>query len=130
VWILRRGISGSTFGGGEADQLPARGALGLAAKAAVDQGHADAVTGFRTEAIERDTDDRLVLVGEDSRRLDPVDEVIMLAGFRPDLSCKGRPSAARAAKRPQDFGVIHRRLVGQQAGDRLDGVAQVLAAAR
>ncbi|GGP82607.1 hypothetical protein GCM10010231_61840 [Streptomyces sindenensis] len=49
VWILRRGISGSTFGGGEADQLPARGALGLAAKAAVDEGHADAVTGFRTE---------------------------------------------------------------------------------
>ncbi|MGW7191339.1 NAD(P)-binding domain-containing protein, partial [Streptomyces sp. NPDC054838] len=36
TWILRRGISGSTFGGGEADQLPARGALGLAAKAAVD----------------------------------------------------------------------------------------------
>ena len=31
VWILRRGISGSTFGGGTADQLPARGALGLAA---------------------------------------------------------------------------------------------------
>ncbi|MFJ8902431.1 NAD(P)-binding domain-containing protein, partial [Streptomyces sp. NPDC102359] len=53
VWILRRGISGSTFGGGEADQLPARGALGLAAKAAVDGGHADAVTGFRTEVIER-----------------------------------------------------------------------------
>ncbi|CAL9539100.1 Ferredoxin--NADP reductase [Streptomyces sp. enrichment culture] len=86
VWILRRGISGSTFGGGEADQLPARGALGLAAKAAVDDGHADAVTGFRTEAIERDGDGRLVLVGEDGRRLDAVDEVIVLTGFRPDLS--------------------------------------------
>ncbi|KUL53223.1 FAD-dependent oxidoreductase [Streptomyces sp. NRRL S-1521] len=86
VWILRRGISGSTFGGGEADQLPARGALGLAAKAAVDEGHADAVTGFRTEAIERDNDGRLVLAGEDGRRLDPVDEVIVLTGFRPDLS--------------------------------------------
>lgn len=86
VWILRRGISGSTFGGGEADQLPARGALGLAAKAAVDEGHADAVTGFRTEAIERDTDGRLVLVGEDGRRLDAVDEVIVLTGFRPDLT--------------------------------------------
>jgi thioredoxin reductase len=86
VWILRRGISGSTFGGGEADQLPARGALGLAAKAAVDEGHADAVTGFRTEAIERDTDGRPVLVSEDGRRLDPVDEVIVLTGFRPDLS--------------------------------------------
>ncbi|MFD6326900.1 flavoprotein [Streptomyces sp. NPDC058442] len=86
VWILRRGISGSTFGGGEADQLPARGALGLAAKAAVDDGYADAVTGFRTEAIERDGDGRLVLAGEDGRRLDPVDEVIVLTGFRPDLS--------------------------------------------
>ncbi|CAM5489590.1 MULTISPECIES: NAD(P)-binding domain-containing protein [Streptomyces] len=86
VWILRRGISGSTFGGGTADQLPARGALGLAAKAAVDNGHADAVTGFRTEAFERDGDGRLVLVGEDGRRLDPVDEVIVLTGLRPDLS--------------------------------------------
>ncbi|MYQ33067.1 NAD(P)-binding domain-containing protein [Streptomyces sp. SID4956] len=86
VRIVRRGISGSTFGGGEADQLPARGALGLAAKAAVDEGHADAVTGFRTEAIERDNDGRLVLAGEDGRRLDAVDEVIVLTGFRPDLS--------------------------------------------
>ncbi|MCD7440897.1 NAD(P)-binding domain-containing protein [Streptomyces lincolnensis] len=86
VWILRRGISGSTFGGGEADELPARGALGLAAKAAVDAGHADAVTGFRTEAIERDTDGRLILVAEDGRRLDAVDEVVVLTGFRPDLS--------------------------------------------
>ncbi|MEU6393905.1 NAD(P)-binding domain-containing protein [Streptomyces sp. NPDC046939] len=86
VWILRRGISGSTFGGGEADQLPARGALGLAAKKAVDDGHADAVTGFRTEAIERAADGRLVLVGEDGRRLDAVDEAIVLTGFRPDLS--------------------------------------------
>ncbi|WP_328776575.1 NAD(P)-binding domain-containing protein [Streptomyces goshikiensis] len=86
VWILRRGISGSTFGGGSADQLPARGALGLAAKAAVDNGYADAVTGFRTEVIERSDDERLTLVAEDGRRLDPVDEVIVLTGLRPDLS--------------------------------------------
>ncbi|MFD3874600.1 NAD(P)-binding domain-containing protein [Streptomyces sp. NPDC058623] len=86
TWILRRGISGSTFGGGSADQLPARGALGLAAKAAVDDGYADAVTGFRTDAVERDSDGRLVLVAEDGRRLDPVDEVIVLTGLRPDLS--------------------------------------------
>ncbi|MGE7386316.1 FAD-dependent oxidoreductase [Streptomyces sp. NPDC004126] len=86
TWILRRGISGSTFGGGEADRLPARGALGLAAKAAVDNGYADAATGFRTEAVERAEDGRPVLVGEDGRRLDAVDEVIVLTGFRPDLS--------------------------------------------
>ncbi|UWE13223.1 lysine N(6)-hydroxylase/L-ornithine N(5)-oxygenase family protein [Actinacidiphila bryophytorum] len=85
VWVLRRGISGSTFGGGTADQLPARGALGLAAKAAVDDGHADAVTGFRTAAVEREGD-RVVLVGDDDRRLDAVDEVVVLTGLRPDLS--------------------------------------------
>ncbi|MGX1560113.1 FAD-dependent oxidoreductase [Streptomyces sp. NPDC055506] len=85
VWILRRGITGSTFGGGEADQLPARGALGLRAKAAVEAGHAGTATGFRTQAVERDGD-RLVLVDDNGRRLDPVDEVIVLTGFRPDLS--------------------------------------------
>ncbi|MEW2082170.1 NAD(P)-binding domain-containing protein [Streptomyces sp. NPDC005283] len=85
VWILRRGIGGSTFGGGEADQLPARGALGLAAKAAVDDGYADGVTGFRTGSVEK-SGDQLVLVAEDGRRLDPVDEVIVLTGLRPDLS--------------------------------------------
>ncbi|SFF51842.1 Pyridine nucleotide-disulphide oxidoreductase [Actinacidiphila alni] len=86
VWVLRRALGGATYGGGSADQLPARGALGLAAKAAVDDGHAEAVTGFRTEAVERAADGRLVLVGDDGRRLDPVDEVIVLTGLRPDLS--------------------------------------------
>ncbi|MET7889987.1 NAD(P)-binding domain-containing protein [Streptomyces mirabilis] len=86
VWILRRGIGAGTYGGGEADELPARGALGLRAKAAVEAGHASAATGFRTEAVERDADGRLVLLAEDGRRLDPVDEVIVLTGFRPDLS--------------------------------------------
>ncbi|MBD0708328.1 flavoprotein [Streptomyces sp. CBMA291] len=88
TWVLRRGLTGSAFGGGTADQLPARGALGLAARAAVEEGHADAVTGFRTEAIEREGD-RLVLVAEDGRRLDPVDEIVVLTGFRPDLGFLG-----------------------------------------
>ncbi|MEV7242766.1 NAD(P)-binding domain-containing protein [Streptomyces sp. NPDC093248] len=85
VWILRRGIGENTYGGGEADELPARGALGLRAKAAVEAGHASAVTGFRTQSVEQNGD-RLVLVAEDGRRLDPVDEVIVLTGFRPDLT--------------------------------------------
>ncbi|WAX79215.1 NAD(P)-binding domain-containing protein [Streptomyces sp. KMM 9044] len=90
VWVLRRGITGSTYGGGEADQLPARGALGLRAAAAVENGYASAATGFRTESVEREgdigSDGRLVLVAEDGRRLGPVDEIIVLTGFRPDLS--------------------------------------------
>ncbi|MFF4652115.1 FAD-dependent oxidoreductase [Streptomyces sp. NPDC001380] len=85
VWVLRRGITGSTFGGGSADQLPARGALGLAARAAVESGHAVALTGFRTAAVER-SGGRLALVSEDGRRAEDLDEVVVLTGLRPDLS--------------------------------------------
>ncbi|MGW1179255.1 NAD(P)-binding domain-containing protein [Kitasatospora sp. NPDC002543] len=85
VWVLRRGITGSTYGGGEADELPARGALGLRAKAAVEDGHAIALTGFRTAAVETDGE-QLVLIAEDGRRSDPVDHVVVLTGLRPDLS--------------------------------------------
>ncbi|MGW3045264.1 FAD-dependent oxidoreductase [Kitasatospora sp. NPDC001159] len=85
VWILRRGITGSTFGGGSADQLPARGALGLAAKAAVENGHATALTGFRTTAVEQ-TGDKLALVSEDGHRAEDLDEIVVLTGLRPDLS--------------------------------------------
>ncbi|GAA2090120.1 NAD(P)-binding domain-containing protein [Kitasatospora saccharophila] len=86
VWVLRRGLTGSTYGGGTADQLPARGALGLAAKQAVEDGHATALTGFRTAAVERATDGTLTLVAEDGTRTEELDEVIVLTGLRPDLS--------------------------------------------
>lgn len=86
TWLLRRGAVGAAFGGGEADQLPARGALGLRAKAAVEAGHAGVVTGFRTERVERDERGRLTLVSSENRRVEAVDEVVVLAGFRPDLS--------------------------------------------
>ncbi|MFI7276909.1 FAD-dependent oxidoreductase [Streptomyces sp. NPDC049879] len=85
TWVLRRGVSAATFGGGSADQLPARGALGLAARRSVEAGHAEAVTGFRTAAVERDADGRLVLVAADGRRTGPVDHVLVLTGSRPDL---------------------------------------------
>ncbi|HEX6328965.1 MAG TPA: NAD(P)-binding domain-containing protein [Jiangellaceae bacterium] len=86
TWVLRRGEIGDAFGGGEADQLPARSALGRRAEAAVRQGHVDVVTGFRTQEIDKGADERLVLVGEDGRRLPEVAEIIGLTGFRPDLS--------------------------------------------
>lgn len=86
TWLLRRGAVGAVFGGGEADQLPARGALGLRAKAAVEVGHVKVVTGFRTEAVERDEPGRLTLVSAEGARVDAIDEVVVLAGFRPDLS--------------------------------------------
>ncbi|WP_129664890.1 FAD-dependent oxidoreductase [Phytoactinopolyspora endophytica] len=86
VWLLRRGTPGDVFGGGEADQLPARGALGLRAKAAAEAGHVRTATGFRTSAVHREPDGRVTLESFDGHRLEPVDEVIVLTGFRPDLS--------------------------------------------
>ncbi|MGC7103145.1 FAD-dependent oxidoreductase, partial [Amycolatopsis lurida] len=84
-WILRRGEVGNVFGGGEADQLPARGALGLRAKQAARDGQVRAVTGFRTEAVEL-SGERLTLVSDQGARVEDVDEVVVLTGFRPDLS--------------------------------------------
>ncbi|MCT2584514.1 NAD(P)-binding domain-containing protein [Actinophytocola gossypii] len=86
TWLLRRGEVGAAFGGGDADQLPARGALGSRAKAAVESGRIEVVPGFRTEAVEHATDGRLTLVSSDGHEVSGVDEVVVLTGFRPDLS--------------------------------------------
>ena len=53
TWVLRRGAVGDTFGGGGADQLPQRGALGERARQAVADGVAGLVTGFRVERVEQ-----------------------------------------------------------------------------
>ena len=84
TWVLRRASAGNAFGGGEADELPARGALGTAAKESVDAGLVSLVTGFRVERMTRDGE-RPELVAEDGRTL-TADRVVILTGFRPDLS--------------------------------------------
>ncbi|WP_028647107.1 FAD-dependent oxidoreductase [Nocardiopsis sp. CNT312] len=85
VWVLRREEVGDTFGGGASDQLVERGALGLRARAAVEAGYIRVVTGFRTAEV-RPWAGRLVLVDGNGRPLEPVDAVVALTGFRPDLS--------------------------------------------
>lgn len=85
TWVLRRGAVGNTFGGGAADELPERGALGQRAKRAVEDGLVDLVTGFRTDQISLENG-QAVLVAEDGRRLAPAARVFVATGFRPDLS--------------------------------------------
>ncbi|MGI5121552.1 FAD-dependent oxidoreductase [Marinactinospora thermotolerans] len=85
VWVVRRDGIGDAFGGGANDQLAARGALGRKARRAVDSGHITVVTGFRIQRA-RVENGGVVLVGDDGRALEPVDEVVALTGFRPDLS--------------------------------------------
>ncbi len=83
IWAVRRQDPGDVFGGGEADELEERAALGARAQALVEQGAANLVTGFRAESIERQGQG-LVVISEDGRSL-LVDEIIAATGFRPDL---------------------------------------------
>jgi cation diffusion facilitator CzcD-associated flavoprotein CzcO len=85
-WLLRRGSVGDAFGGGDNDQLEQRGALGLQAKAAATSGHVTNVTSFRTESVTAQHDGRLTLTSVNGLQVGDVDEVIVVTGFRPDLS--------------------------------------------
>ncbi|HMH94108.1 MAG TPA: FAD-dependent oxidoreductase [Streptosporangiaceae bacterium] len=85
TWALRRAVASRTFGGGTADQLPERGALGIRAREAVDAGLVTMVTGFRVEQV-RAAAGGAVMVAEDGRALPPAARVFVLTGFRPDLS--------------------------------------------
>ncbi len=86
TWLLRRPSVGDAFGGGDNDQLEERGRLGQAAKAAASTGAVTEVTQFRTEAAHVQPDGRLTLVSTDGQQVADVDEVIVVTGFRPDLS--------------------------------------------
>jgi len=85
TWVLRRGVIGDTFGGGTSDELPERGALGLRAREAIQAGLVDLVTGFRIEEVQQ-SETGVVLVSQDGRSLPAADRVVVLTGFRPDLS--------------------------------------------
>ena len=86
TWLVRRRSTANTFGGGDNDQLVERGALGSRARAAVESGRIRTMTGFRTSALKRRDDGRVDLRSFDGQRVEGVDDVIALAGFRPDLS--------------------------------------------
>ncbi|QCX27675.1 FAD-dependent oxidoreductase [Nocardioides jishulii] len=85
TWALRRATTSNTFGGGAADQLERRGALGTRAREAVEAGRVALVAGFRTSEFRR-AGEQVVVVAEDGRVLTGVDRVVALTGFRPDLS--------------------------------------------
>ncbi len=83
---MRRHDAGDAFGGGDNDQLEQRGALGDAAKRVVATGPVTTVTGFRTARVDDAADGRMTLVSVDGHRVDDVDEVVVVTGFRPDHS--------------------------------------------
>jgi thioredoxin reductase len=85
TWVLRRGNVSNVFGGGDADQLPARGTLSTRAREAVESGRVDLVTGFRVNRIDTRAEG-VVLMAADGRSLPAASTIVVLTGFRPDLS--------------------------------------------
>ncbi|RYP88071.1 flavoprotein [Nocardioides guangzhouensis] len=85
-WLVRRAGVGQAFGGGDNDQLVERGALGKRAQQAAESSLVITLTSFRTVAVTDTADGRLRLESLDGQVVDDVDEVVVVTGFRPDLS--------------------------------------------
>ena len=84
-WSVGR-ASGNAFGGGDNDQLEARGALGKSAERAAGSGAVTARTSFRTASVEQQTDGRLTVTDFGGQTVTDVDEIVAVTGFRPDLA--------------------------------------------
>ncbi|HZU94773.1 MAG TPA: FAD-dependent oxidoreductase [Microbacterium sp.] len=85
TWLLRRGSVSNVFGGGAADELPERAALGSRARRMIESGVVDVVSGFRVAAFD-EASDLLTIRAEDGREVTGVAQVFALTGFRPDTA--------------------------------------------
>jgi len=88
TWAIRAGDPARTYGGGDADALPARGALGTRLRAHVDSGRIHLLTGFFTHAIEREGTQARVISRTPSGHEQSVvaDRIVAATGYRPDHS--------------------------------------------
>jgi thioredoxin reductase len=84
IWVIRRALTQRLFGGGEADELPARGSLGQRVRELVEQGSFQVISEFKATQLRRVGN--LISVSSDEQTVGPVDEIIVTTGFRPDLS--------------------------------------------
>jgi hypothetical protein len=83
IWAVRRKNAKHLYGGEDRDGLPARGALGSRVRQLVEGGQLQVVGGFLAKSLRKRNG--LVVVSDGSHEI-AVDEVIVAAGFRPDLS--------------------------------------------
>ncbi|MFI6742737.1 FAD-dependent oxidoreductase [Nonomuraea sp. NPDC050451] len=91
TWAIRASNASRAYGGGEADALPARGALGTRLHAHVESGRIRLVTGFFTHAIERDGEHVRVISRDPSGHEQnvTVDQIVSATGYRPDHAIAG-----------------------------------------
>ncbi len=87
LWALRRNRLEKLLGGGINDQLPERGALGLAAKRAIDEGRLQLLAPFAATRIAREGEALNVSAELSGMPMNfEVDRIIVATGFRPDLA--------------------------------------------
>lgn len=87
LWVVRGKNMAKIYGGGDADELAARGKLGQHLKSLVDTGRIRLITGFATESVARSGAGISLSGTIDGQPADlpAVDEVIVATGQRPDL---------------------------------------------
>ena len=89
-WALRRNGVERLLGGGLNDQLPERGALGLAAGQAMQDGRLNMLAPFAVERIATKDDGLAVEATLSGKPFSlAVDRIVVATGFRPDLSFLG-----------------------------------------
>jgi len=85
AWAIRRDDPAKLWGGGGADQLAERGALGTRVHEAVHSGRVALVTGFAIGAVRAHPEGLEVFDVDGGSRV-VVDEIIVATGSRPDLA--------------------------------------------
>ncbi|KAB8191751.1 FAD-dependent oxidoreductase [Nonomuraea phyllanthi] len=88
TWAIRGGSASRTYGGGDADALPARGALGTRLRAHVESGRIRLLTGFFTHRVTA-TAEGVEVVSRDPAGHEQsvrVDRIVSATGYRPDHS--------------------------------------------
>ncbi len=89
IWLYRGGDLARAFGGGAADQLSARGALGTAIARLVHDRRIEVKTGFRLASVTETEGSLALIAGGCCGAKVMADELIVATGFRPDLSILG-----------------------------------------
>ncbi|GAA2646749.1 FAD-dependent oxidoreductase [Nonomuraea recticatena] len=88
TWAIRATDASRTYGGGGADALPARGAIGTRLRAHVDSGRITLVTGFFAHSVTR-SGGQAIVVSRDPSGVEQsvtVDRIVAATGYRPDHS--------------------------------------------
>lgn len=84
TWVVRRADTRTLFGGGEKDELAARGLLGSRARKFIESGRVKLISGFNVSEFVRT--EAGIVVSSATGSLPAADEIVVAAGFRPDLN--------------------------------------------